>query len=83
MVIYEFKVKLLYREGKVFYHRWSEIVEHPFGTVKFVWGFKQFLCRGLVKVAGEVSLAFLAYNFRRVFNIFGADGAGLVAVFGL
>jgi len=69
--------------GKVFYRRRSEIVEHPFGTVKFVWGFKTFLCRGLVKVSGELSLAFLAYNFRRVFNIFGGDGVGLGVVFGL
>lgn len=36
---------------------------------------------GLVKVTGEVSLAFLAYNFRRVFNIFAADRVGLVALF--
>ena len=68
------------REGRVLYRKRSWIVEHPFGTVKSVWGFKAFLCRGLVKVTGEVSLA---YNFRRVFNIFGADRAGLAALFGL
>ena len=45
-------------------------------------GFKAFLCRGLVKVTGETVLAFLAYNFRRVFNIFGADRAGLVVLLG-
>lgn len=70
------------KNGKEVYSRRREIVEHPFGVVKVVWGFKQFLCRGLVKVTGETALAFLAYNFRRVFNIFGADGAGLVVLLG-
>lgn len=30
-----------------------------------------------------MSLAFLVYNFGRVFNVFGGDWVGLVAVFGL
>jgi hypothetical protein len=64
------------------YRRRSEIVEHPFGVVKAVWGFKQFLCRGLAKVTAETALAYLAYNFRRVFNIFAADGVRLAAIFG-
>jgi len=70
------------RGGVVLYRRRSGIVEHPFGVVKAVWGFKAFLCRGFVKVVGEVSLAFLAYNFRWVFNIFAGDRVGLVAKFG-
>ena len=45
-------------------------MEHVFGTVKAVWGYKQFLCRTKVKVCAEVSLAYLAYNMRRVINIF-------------
>lgn len=48
----------------------KKIVEHPFGTTKHIWGYKQFLCRGKEKVTAEQSLCFLAYNFRRVFNIF-------------
>ena len=48
----------------------KKIVEHPFGTIKYVWGFKQFLCRGQEMTTAEQSLAFLAYNFRRIFNIF-------------
>jgi len=68
-------------DNRVLYVKRCEIVEHAFGTVKAVWGFKQFLCRGLVKVRAELSLAFLAYNFRRVFNIFAADGARLAAIF--
>ena len=69
--------------NRALYKRRGAIVEHAFGTVKAVWGFKQFLCRGLEKVCGELSLAYLAYNFRRVFNIFEAEGVDLVAKFGL
>ena len=57
------------RKNKALYRKRQEIVEHPFGTIKAVWGYKQFLCRGKVKVAAEVSLAYLAYNMRRVVNI--------------
>jgi len=71
------------RKGKVLYRKRSWIVEYPFGVAKGVWGFKQFLCRGFVKVTDEVSLVFLVCNFRRVFNIFGADRVGLVVLFRL
>ena len=57
------------RKKKALYRKRQELVEHPFGTVKAVWGYKQLLCRGKTKVAGEVSLAYLAYNIRRVVNI--------------
>jgi len=69
------------KTNRALYRMRSEIVEHPFGVVKTVWGFKQFLCRGLVKVTAETALAFLAYNFRRVFNIFAVDGAHLAIIF--
>ena len=55
-----------------------KIVEHPYGTIKKVWGFGGFLCRGLEKTTGEASLAFLAYNFRRVFNIYKQNGKDLI-----
>ena len=58
------------RANKELYRKRQQIVEHPFGTIKAVWGYKQFLCRGKVKVAAEVALAYLAYNFRRFMNIF-------------
>lgn len=48
------------------------LVEHPFGTLKFWWGMRAFLCRGLKSVQAEFSLAALAYNFRRVLNVLGA-----------
>jgi transposase len=56
----------------------KKIVEHPFGTVKKIWGYSQFLCRGQEKTTAEQSLAFWAYNFRRVINIFKEDGKSLL-----
>jgi len=69
-------------EAQEIFRERKKIVEHPFGTTKAVWGFKQFLCRGQEKTTGEASLVFLAYNLRRVFNIFKENGrnlAGLMA----
>jgi len=57
-------------DGRATFRERKKIVEHPFGTTKAVWGYKQFLCRSQEKTTGEASLAFLAYNLRRVFNIF-------------
>ncbi len=59
--------------NKVLYQRRQTIVEHPFGTIKRQWGFGHFLTRGLASVKTEASLAFLAYNLRRVMNILGVE----------
>jgi len=58
------------RANKERYRRRQEIIEHVFGTVKSVWGYKQFLCRSIPKVSAETALAYLAYNMRRMANIF-------------
>jgi hypothetical protein len=58
------------RKQKALYRQRQEIVEHVFGTVKAVWGYKQYLCRTTPKVTAETALAYLAYNMRRVINIF-------------
>ena len=60
-------------DNKELYSKRQEIIEHVFGTIKSVWGYKQFLCRSKPKVSAEVSLAYLCYNFRRVFNIYDGD----------
>lgn len=49
----------------------KQIVEHPFGTIKFWDGQRHFLMRGLENVRGEFSLSSLAYNIKRVINIVG------------
>jgi transposase len=46
-------------------------VEHPFGTMKRAWDGGYFLMQGLRNVRGELSLAVLAYNIRRVLNLLG------------
>jgi transposase len=51
----------------------KELVEHPFGTLKFWWDHSHFLMRGLQKVKAEFSLSTLAYNIRRVLNILGVQ----------
>jgi transposase len=58
------------RVNKELYRKRQEIVEHVFGTVKAVWGYKQFLCRTIPKVSAEMGLAYMAYNMRRTYNIF-------------
>lgn len=46
-------------------------VEHPFGTLKAWMGYTHFLTKTREKVAAEMSLNVLAYNFKRVLNIIG------------
>ncbi len=46
-------------------------VEHPFGTLKAWMGYTHFLTRTREKVATEMSLHVLAYNFKRVLKIIG------------
>jgi transposase len=65
------------RANRELYRKRQEIVEHPFGTIKAVWGYRQFLCRSKPKVTAETALAYLAYNFRRVINIFKENGWNL------
>jgi len=55
-------------KNKVLYRKRKEIIEHVFGTVKAIWGYRQFLCRTRSKVSAEMALTYMAYNLRRVFN---------------
>lgn len=47
------------------------IVEHPFGVLKRNMDSGYCLTKGLGKVSGEFSLAFLAFNLKRAINILG------------
>ena len=47
------------------------VVEHPFGTLKAWMGSTHFLTRTLDRVSTEMSLHVLAYNMKRMMNIFG------------
>ncbi len=48
-----------------------QTVEHPFGTLKAWMGSTHFLTKTLEKVNTEMSLQVLAYNLKRMINIFG------------
>jgi hypothetical protein len=49
----------------------QQTVEHPFGTIKARMCATHFLTRALPKVSTEMSLQFLAYNFKRMLSILG------------
>lgn len=48
-----------------------ELVEHPFGGLKWLMGYPRFLVRGLKKAKAELALGILSYNLKRVINILG------------
>ena len=48
-----------------------QTVEHPFGTLKSWMGSAHFLTKTLEKVRTEMSLHILAYNIKRIIQIFG------------
>jgi transposase len=45
------------------------LVEHPFGNIKWMMGRARFLVRGLVKVAAEFALTVLNFNIKRTITI--------------
>jgi transposase len=50
-----------------------QLVEHPFGTMKWMMGYPRFLVRGLIKAKAELALGVLCYNLKRVINILGVQ----------
>jgi len=52
----------------------KQLVEHPFGSIKFWNDQRHFLMRGLEKVRAEFSLSTLAYDIKRAMNIVGVKG---------
>jgi hypothetical protein len=48
-----------------------EIVEHPYGTIKWLMGYPRFLVKGLEKAKAELALEIMGYNLKRVLNILG------------
>lgn len=59
------------RENMALYKRRQQIVEHPFGTVKYTMHGSHFLLRTRRKVRAEVALLFLGYNLKRVKEVLG------------
>ena len=50
-----------------------QTVEHPFGTLKALMGATHFLTKTLDRVSTEMSPHVLAYNFKRLLRIMGAE----------
>jgi transposase len=49
----------------------QSLVEHPFGTMKWMMGHPRFLVRGLLKAKSELALGVLCYNLKRVISALG------------
>ena len=73
------RVRLVLRRNPDDMQRRKELVEHPFGTIKWYDGAHYFLCRGKEMVSAEIALSFLTYNLRRAIRILGVGA--LVAHF--
>jgi transposase len=58
-------------EDPTFMKRRRELVEHPFGTIKWMLGYPRFLLRGLKKAKAELALAVLGFNIKRSITIRG------------
>ncbi len=58
--------KLATKRGAAVYSRRKVIAEPPFGQIKHVRGFRQFLLRGLAKVSGEWSLISMTHNLLKL-----------------
>jgi len=49
-------------------------VEHPFGTLKYcIFGHPRLLLRGLSGAKTEIGIAVMAYNLKRMINVFGSS----------
>lgn len=48
-----------------------ELVEHPFGTIKWMLGYPRFLVRGIKKARSELALVVLGFNLKRAIAILG------------
>ena len=60
--------KLRTEKGRSLYAARKRIVEPVFGQIKHVRGFRQFLLRGLQKVAGEWQLVCLTHNLLKIWR---------------
>lgn len=65
----EYKAKMLSNSGKQKTAIRKTIVEHPFGTIKYLMGKIPLLLRGLEKVKTEINIYTTVYNLKRLINI--------------
>jgi len=67
--ISKMKHKLKTDRGRELYAKRKSTVEPVFGIIKHVFGFRQFLLRGLEAVTGEWTLVSMAWNIKRMFAL--------------
>lgn len=60
-----------YKKDSKFYKLRKELVEHPFGTIKYALGLNHLYIRGMKGVSAWAASVFLAYDLKRVINILG------------
>ena len=65
----EYKTKMQSKSGKEKTAIRKTIVEHPFGTIKYLMGKIPLLLRGLKKVSTEINLYTTVYNLKRLINL--------------
>ena len=65
----EYKEKMLSKIGKEKATIRKTLVEHPFGTIKYLMGKIPLLLRGVEKVKTEINLYTTVYNLKRLINI--------------
>jgi hypothetical protein len=66
--------RINFEEKEHLYKRRQTIVEHSYGTIKRQWGFNYVLTKqGINRASADVGFRFIAYNLRRIGNIFTKD----------
>lgn len=65
----EMKYRLKTATGRAIYGQRKTVPEPVFGIIKSVMGFAQFLLRGNEAVEGEWTLASIAWNLKRMYNL--------------
>ena len=63
------RTKVQGEAGRAVYGQRKAIVEHVWGEIKQIMGFRQFHLRGLKKVDGEFTLVAIAYNVRKLHSM--------------
>lgn len=74
--VYEDVLETVYNEtlnNNEVYKQRRCIVEHPFGTIKRSLGYSFFLRRRQENVDAEAASMFIAYNFKRLLNMFSTE----------
>ena len=74
---YENLKKLLTDEGKKEYKKRMHTAEPPIGDMKFNYGYRYFILRGLKKVKGEFNLMSIAHNIKKIWRFIIKKGIDL------